>query len=253
MPMITDEARARASFPAPALTALLAIIMAMSIMLTLARMYTRYTIHQRIWWDDWTMVAACLGTIALCGIQLNMISYGNGVNFEDVPPEARRVFMNLFLDTQMVARTAIFFARLTCVNQSLVFILASVINILTDVAVLLIPIRSIWKLEMSRRRKWAVCALFMFGALAPIASMGNSPNKTAVYAVIALLATAEQGVAMVIGSAPVCRSLALRVTRGGRTFSPEGNASVAQRMWPSREWRRPRDPFCITTDDGTTG
>lgn len=324
MSLISDEARARAPFPEPSLTAILAVIMAISTVFTLARMYTRFHVHQRIWWDDWTMVAAWLGTVALCGIQIHMIRFGSGVNFDDVPPNARKVFSNLFLDTQMVARTAIFFARLsilllyiriffplgtertttwwviwltilvnllytislilvttlqcvpkglpfgsTCVNQFLVFILASVINIITDLAVLLIPVARIWKLQMSRQRKYAICALFAFGALAPIASiarlgyqipMGTNPNKTAIYPVIAVLATAEQGVAMVIGSAPVCSSLVLKVVRGSRGSSPNANASMAQRVWPSRERkeasspkrRKPADPFRITTITGNT-
>jgi hypothetical protein len=269
------------------------------------------------------MVAAWIGTVALCGIQIHMIKFGSGVNFDDVPTEARKEFSSLFLDLQMVARGAIFFARLsilllyirlffpvgadrtttwwviwltivvnllytislilvttlqcvpqglpfgsTCVNQFLVFILASVINIITDVAVLIVPIAKIWSLQMSSKRKWAVCALFAFGSLAPLASiarlgyqipMGTSPNKTVVYPVIALLATAEQGVAMVIGSAPICSSLLVKAVKASRGSSPHGNATVAQRVWPSRETkdgstprrRKPSDPFRMTTITGT--
>ncbi|KAI0019205.1 hypothetical protein F4780DRAFT_771391 [Xylariomycetidae sp. FL0641] len=269
------------------------------------------------------MVLAWLGTIALCAIQLLMVRYGGGVNIHDVPETSLTEFLDLFLDVQMVARTAMFFARLsilllyvriffplgtvrtmtwwviqvtiwanllytislifvttlqcvprglpfgsTCVDQWLVLVLASVINVVTDIAVILIPVRSIWKLQMSRKRKWAIGALFAFGALAPIASlarlcyqipMADNPDKTVLYSTVMLLATAEQGVAMIIGSAPVCSTLLLRIKRGRRPSGPRQNATMSQRIWPSRERkvgttpkrRKTPDPFRITTDAGT--
>lgn len=51
----------------------------------------------------------------------------------------------------------------SCVNQSMVLISASTINIISDLLVLLIPMVSLWRLQMSRKRKWAVWALFAFG------------------------------------------------------------------------------------------
>lgn len=51
----------------------------------------------------------------------------------------------------------------TCINQYMVLISASIINIISDVLVLVIPMVSLWRLQMSRKRKWAVWALFAFG------------------------------------------------------------------------------------------
>ncbi|KAI1077724.1 hypothetical protein F5B20DRAFT_551142 [Whalleya microplaca] len=326
MTFITDYVRSQAPFPAPSIIAVLALVLGLSTIFTSAQMYTRFNVHQRLWWDDWSMVLAWLGTIALCAIQFLMIRHGSGLNIQDVPREDYKQFLDLFLDVQIVARVAIFFARTsilllyirvffplgtdrstfwwviqvtiwanllytislilvttlqcvpyglpfgsTCVDQWLVLILASTINIISDIAVLVIPLASIWKLQMSQKRKWATWALFAFGALAPIASivrlgyqipMGNDPNRTVIYPVITLFATAEQAVAMIIGSAPVCNALFVRIIRGKRSLSPRRNVTISQRMWPDRERKngsvpkRTRrgvpDPFRITDVTGTT-
>ncbi|KAI6083121.1 hypothetical protein F4821DRAFT_196842 [Hypoxylon rubiginosum] len=157
-----------------------------------------------------------------------------------------------------------------CVNQWLVLVIASVINIVSDIAVLLIPLASIWNLQMSRQRKWATGALFAFGALAPVASIirlgyqipqSDSPNYTVIYTIIALTATGEQAVAVVIGSAPICNALIVRMMRGKRARAPNRNVTFSQRLWPSRERqagtpekrieRKIRYPFRITDIVGT--
>lgn len=140
------------------------------------------------------------------------------VRHEDEPLAEYKRYVEIFQDLQMVARTSMFFAKLSilllyvrlffpkgvtrsalwwiiqvvvwlnflytvglilalalqcvpyhkpygssCVNQYMVLISASIINIISDLLVLLIPMASLWRLNMSRRRKWAVWALFAFG------------------------------------------------------------------------------------------
>ena len=136
----------------------------------------------------------------------------------------------------------------TCINQYLVLILSSAINIVSDIIVLIIPMGSIWSLQMSRKTKWAVWALFAFGSLAPLASIArlayqipkaNSDNKTVVYPTVAILATAEQVVAMIGGSIPIVSATAIRLFRGtlggssGR--SPQHRRTISQHVWPRRE------------------
>ena len=48
----------------------------------------------------------------------------------------------------------------SCTKQWLVVVFASIINIISDVTVLIIPVVSGWKLQMSRSKKWAVVSLF---------------------------------------------------------------------------------------------
>ncbi|KAH9892961.1 hypothetical protein F4778DRAFT_749028 [Xylariomycetidae sp. FL2044] len=290
------------------------------------------------------MLFAWLGTIAFTVLQLVMIRYGAARNIWEITKDEldgyvkvslpkRKIGDNniadlgtspqLFLDIQMVARVAIFFARLSilllyiriffplgtpkstfwwviqavawlnflytislilaltlqcvprhlpwgnsCINQWMVLVNASVINIISDVAVLVIPIASIARLQTTRRKKWAIWALFAFGAIAPLASLArlvyqilwaDGPNKTVLYPIVLILATAEQAVAMVVGSAPVASVAVIRLVWPKRP-EPAHHKSMSQRMWPAREGRicrpaedavrRVPDPFPIT--DGTT-
>jgi len=164
----------------------------------------------------------------------------------------------------------------SCVNQWLILVLASVINIISDIAVLVIPIASIIKLRTTRRKKWAIWALFAFGALAPLASIArlgyqipvaDGQNKTVIYPIVLLLATAEQAIAMIVGSAPVVSGVFIGIARrrsplalaAGRLQPRDApSKTITQRMWPAREAltsseapvkRTPdggRDPFPIT-------
>lgn len=151
----------------------------------------------------------------------------------------------------------------SCVNQWLILVMASVINIISDIAVLAIPIASISKLQTTRKRKWAIWTLFAFGALAPLASVArlgyqipvaDGENKTVIYPIVLILATAEQVVAMIVGSAPVASAAVLKVLRR-KLPSPAHQKSMSQRMWPTREARnRPArdgpgeipDPYPVT-------
>ncbi|KAI0398739.1 hypothetical protein F4802DRAFT_613994 [Xylaria palmicola] len=299
---ISAAARADAPISSAELIGVVTLYIAISTVFTVARVYTRFFIHQQLWWDDWTMFLAWLGTIALCTIQLLMLQHGAGVNIWE-----------LWLDIQMVARIAIFFARLSilllyiriffpigtarsifwwiiqaviwlnvlysvslilvltlqcvpyhlpwgnsCVNQYLVLVLASVINIISDIAVLAIPIASVMRLRTTRKKKWAIWALFAFGTLAPLASvarlgyqvpLASGENKTVIYPIVLLLATAEQAVAMIVGSAPVASGAVIRVLRRKKRPAPGAggpaaprhhnrrprNKTVSERFWPSRE------------------
>lgn len=142
------------------------------------------------------------------------------MHLEDDPAADYKRYLELFQDLQMVARTSMFFAKLSilllyirlffpkgferslfwwviqaviwlnllytvglilaialqcvpshkpygssCENQYMVLISASIINIISDLLVLVIPMASLWRLNMSRKRKWAVWALFAFGSV----------------------------------------------------------------------------------------
>lgn len=142
------------------------------------------------------------------------------MKIEDVPTEDYNRYLEIFQDLQMVARTSMFFAKLSilllyirlffpkgvirggslfwwviqaviwlnllytvglilaialqcvpsnrpygssCIDQYMVLMSASIINIISDLLVLIIPMASLWRLNMGRKRKWAVWALFVFG------------------------------------------------------------------------------------------
>ncbi|KAK8091421.1 hypothetical protein PG997_001782 [Apiospora hydei] len=119
----------------------------------------------------------------------------------------------------------------SCTNQWLVIIFASIVNIISDFAILFIPVAS-----------WAVVSLFAFGTIAPLASIArliyqivtvDSKDKTVVYLVAGILATAEQVVGIIVGSLPATSSWAVR--RLGRLKAGR-NALRAASQRLRRDW-----------------
>ena len=53
----------------------------------------------------------------------------------------------------------------TCVKINAVFISTGVWNVLSDVSILILPIRAIWLLQMATRTKWQISAVFATGLL----------------------------------------------------------------------------------------
>ncbi|KAH6658332.1 hypothetical protein BKA67DRAFT_533487 [Truncatella angustata] len=150
----------------------------------------------------------------------------------------------------------------TCINQWLLLVISSIVNIISDTAVLVIPWASVWKLQMARKRKWAVWALFAFGTLAPLASLArlcyqiplaSGSNKTVIYTIVAFLAIAEQVVAIIVGCMPVTASW---VVRKRRQSMERQDRTLTDRLKPGREShtspgqkrsnRRVPDPFALT-------
>ena len=52
-----------------------------------------------------------------------------------------------------------------CVNEYMVLTFASVINVSSDLMILIIPLASIWGLQMPSGRKWKLSSVFFFGSL----------------------------------------------------------------------------------------
>ena len=53
----------------------------------------------------------------------------------------------------------------TCVNINAVNIITSVINAISDILLLVLPISCVWKLQMSSRKKLGVSAVFATASL----------------------------------------------------------------------------------------
>ncbi|KAF2501685.1 hypothetical protein BU16DRAFT_613535 [Lophium mytilinum] len=58
-----------------------------------------------------------------------------------------------------------------CLNTNAIAVSSGVFNTISDIAMVLLPQRVIWKLNMSRGRKIGLSAIFLFGILACIASL----------------------------------------------------------------------------------
>jgi len=57
-----------------------------------------------------------------------------------------------------------------CMNPLILFVIPSILNIITDVIILVLPISTVWSLQMSTRRKIGVLSVIGFGAAAVLIS-----------------------------------------------------------------------------------
>lgn len=58
-----------------------------------------------------------------------------------------------------------------CVDPIAILIASSAINCATDIVILVLPIVMVWRLQMSKHRKWSVSAIFATGAFACVCSL----------------------------------------------------------------------------------
>ncbi|TRX89767.1 hypothetical protein FHL15_009357 [Xylaria flabelliformis] len=285
--VISASARADAPISSAEFIGVATLYVTICTIFTVARLYTRFFIHQQLWWDDWAMLLAWLGTIALCTLQLIMLQHGAGLNIWEVPENELKEFLKArtvksvfwWIIQAVIWLNVLYSVSLilvltlqcvpyhlpwgsSCINQYLVLVLASVINIISDIAVLVIPIAFIIRLRTTKRRKWAIWALFAFGTLAPLASiarlgyqipLAKGANKTVIYPIVLFLASAEQTVAMIVGSAPIASGVVIGMYRQKRPRNRGlQKKTLTERIWPGREARSEYsqggipDPFPIS-------
>ncbi|KAH9884555.1 hypothetical protein F4778DRAFT_787663 [Xylariomycetidae sp. FL2044] len=58
-----------------------------------------------------------------------------------------------------------------CIDQHTFYLASAIINVLGDVAVLLLPLPVVWRLHTSRSKKWSLSFLFLLGAFVCVASI----------------------------------------------------------------------------------
>lgn len=99
-----------------------------------------------------------------------------------------------------------------CIHESKLLIAASVINTISDIAVIVIPLGAIRKIQLSWEKKCGLVSLFGFGALAPVASIArlvyqaknfDTDAEAGTYSITILLANAELAIAIISGCVPV--------------------------------------------------
>lgn len=66
---------------------------------------------------------------------------------------------------ECVGKAALVAEGKQCVNGYAVLICASVINVTTDIMILIIPIAAVWGLHMAAEKKWRLTAVFAVGTL----------------------------------------------------------------------------------------
>ncbi|KAJ5107992.1 hypothetical protein N7456_004667 [Penicillium angulare] len=104
----------------------------------------------------------------------------------------------------------------TCLDQTAALIADSVISVVSDIIILVLPLPLTWSLQMSRNRKLRVIGLLSAGGLATGFSLyrlvlvlkeGNSTNQTIVFMDVILSGNAEGGVGLICACLPVLNVL----------------------------------------------
>ncbi|KAI3392596.1 hypothetical protein diail_5470 [Diaporthe ilicicola] len=110
-----------------------------------------------------------------------------------------------------------------CIDKGVLLLGPSILNIITDVIILVLPIRTIWKLNMSRRKKIAVTGVLGFGASSVIvaacrfivlAELGATDDPSYVLGNMVIVASFEIELAIVAVNLPAMKALFTGLTGG---------------------------------------
>ncbi|KAJ5892609.1 hypothetical protein N7504_009300 [Penicillium tannophilum] len=104
----------------------------------------------------------------------------------------------------------------SCLDQTAALIADSVISVVSDIIILILPLPLTWSLQMSRNRKLRVIGILSAGGLATAFSLyrlvlvlkeGNSKNQTIVFMDVILSGNAEGGMGLICACLPVLNVL----------------------------------------------
>ncbi|KAJ5117392.1 hypothetical protein N7448_011024 [Penicillium atrosanguineum] len=104
----------------------------------------------------------------------------------------------------------------TCLDQAAALIADSVISVVSDIIILILPLPLTWSLQMSRNKKLRVIGLLSAGGLATAFSLyrlvlvlrdGRSEDQTIVFMCVILSGNAEGGVGLICACLPVLNVL----------------------------------------------
>ncbi|MCJ1396740.1 hypothetical protein MMC18_009632, partial [Xylographa bjoerkii] len=123
--------------------------------------------------------------------------------------------MNAFWNFQLQGTPGVY-----CINFQAFYISVAVPNLLTDVLILGMPIRQVWKLHMDRRSKIALTFIFLLGSFVIVASIVrlvsltqiNVTDDTYTLVGIANWSSIEFAMAVVSASLPTLRPLVNKLT-----------------------------------------
>jgi len=99
----------------------------------------------------------------------------------------------------------------TCINVNTMLNSSGMFNLITDILILLVPIKSVWNLKMKKSRKIRVVLIFTFGLIGPVFSLigflvreqiSHSPDATYNQPLVLLWGTAEVSTGVIVVSLP---------------------------------------------------
>ncbi|KAF2450628.1 hypothetical protein P171DRAFT_468887 [Karstenula rhodostoma CBS 690.94] len=108
-----------------------------------------------------------------------------------------------------------------CINRLALLVVPSVLNILEDVYILVLPVSTVWNLQMTTRRKVAVLSVISFGAsavivacfrLIPLLELYGSPDVSWALGKMVIVASLEIQLAVVASNLPSMKALWLHMT-----------------------------------------
>ncbi|KAF2451836.1 hypothetical protein P171DRAFT_12575 [Karstenula rhodostoma CBS 690.94] len=104
----------------------------------------------------------------------------------------------------------------TCTNLNAIAWLSAGINILLDLIVIILPMREVTKLSMSRRRRFGIMLMFLIGGFVTVVSMlrlkymvqfAHTENVTWDYLPVGIWSAVETDVGIIVACMPAMRSL----------------------------------------------
>ncbi|EGY13935.1 uncharacterized protein VDAG_00617 [Verticillium dahliae VdLs.17] len=259
--------------------------LALTLVIVLLRCVSRFTVSSRLWWDDWTTLAATVFLGGTTGINIAVADFGFGLHYWDVDPTKGATILQMFWTAQMFyilvqvtakASILILFWRIftarwfritvwgggiflvthgllflllivfqclpvraiwdksldaKCLNITAVGLAGAAFSIFEDIAILLMPIPEVRKLQLTLKKRVAVCLMFGIGSFACVTSMvrlkymvsfANSSDPTWENVDIVIWSIIEVTCAIICGSLPTLRPLLQKVPgllSSGRTSS----------------------------------
>lgn len=144
----------------------------------------------------------------------------------------------------------------SCLDQHILIITASAINVITEVAILVVAVVAVWGLHMPLGRKVACVSVLSFGSAGIVFSLARliwqsvtkNTNPTVYNMTVIMLATAETTVAIMAGCLPLLSSFykyhfryrLAQVTSNGRS-EPDSERN--------KQGRKPHHPLSISTTE----
>ncbi|KAF2108972.1 hypothetical protein BDV96DRAFT_652214 [Lophiotrema nucula] len=224
---------------------------------------TEHGMGRHIWWleDPMSFVKLSLAAEVMYNAAIPVIKSSILLLYHRIFPQQwlnrALLFLGLFIVSYSVAQILADIFQCTpvnslwgerpkeyCINYPMLIKICGIINILTDVAILALPMPSLWRLNLSTARKRLLMVMFLVGGIACVASIvrlfyvdkiGNSDDATWDYAIPALIANVELCVGVLAANLPTYRPLITSVTSGRRAMDTERTSNAGRSYKPVKD------------------
>ncbi|KAF2645996.1 hypothetical protein P280DRAFT_465739 [Massarina eburnea CBS 473.64] len=126
-----------------------------------------------------------------------------------------------------------------CMDKMVLFIVPSVLNIMQDLYILILPVSTVLSLQMTLRRKLAVISVLSFGAsavivaafrLLPLLELGSNPDVSYVLGKMVIVAALEIQFAVIAVNLPPLKALWMKWTGGSSNGSNMQSGAKAYKL-----------------------